>query len=106
MLKRYAWYADNSERKTHPVGQKQPNSWGLHDMHGNVWEWVQDLYDKGYYSNSPGTDPKGPSSGSYRVSRGGGWGSDARNCRSANRNYSAPDLRYGLHGFRLALSPE
>jgi formylglycine-generating enzyme required for sulfatase activity len=102
----YAWYDDNSGNKTHPVGQKAPNPWGLYDMHGNVWEWVQDWYGDRYYSSSPGSDPKGPSSGSNRVKRGGCWGHYARSCRSAYRDDSAPDVRYINLGFRLALSPE
>jgi len=70
-LGNYAWYDDNSNSETHPVGQKQPNVWGLYDMHGNVWEWCQDWYDSDYYGNSPGKDPQGPNSGSNRVIRGG-----------------------------------
>ena len=74
----YAWYEDNSggQRegpKYHPVGSKLPNPWGLHDMHGNVWEWGQGWYDD--YPSGAVTDPTGPSSGSSRVYRGGGWGS-------------------------------
>ncbi|MDR1043799.1 MAG: formylglycine-generating enzyme family protein [Candidatus Adiutrix sp.] len=103
-LGRYAWYLDNSGEQTHPVGQKQPNAWGLYDMHGNVWEWVQDDY--GNYSSSSVTDPKGPSSGSFRVFRGGSWNNSARACRAAYRNLSLPGYRYGSIGFRLALSPE
>jgi formylglycine-generating enzyme required for sulfatase activity len=105
-LGRYAWYVGNSGDKTHPVGQKQSNPWGLYDMHGNVWEWVQDWYDSAYYSRSPGTDPKGPSSGSYRVVRGGSWNHHAMHCRSANRYDLTPDIRNVYFGFRLALSPE
>jgi formylglycine-generating enzyme required for sulfatase activity len=103
-LGRYAWYEGNSGEKTHPVGQKQPNAWGLYDMHGNVYEWVQDWY--GNYSSSSVTDPKGPSSGSLRVYRGGGWRSPARYCRAALRGSNSPGRRDVGLGFRLALSPE
>jgi formylglycine-generating enzyme required for sulfatase activity len=96
-----AWYYDNSDSKTHPVGQKQANAWGLYDMHGNVWEWVQDWYDSDYYAQSPGADPRGPSSGSFRVLRGGGWGDDARYCRSAFRGSFSPDSRFVFLGLRL-----
>jgi formylglycine-generating enzyme required for sulfatase activity len=104
-LGRYAWYDGNSGDRPHPVGQKPPNAWGLHDMHGNVWEWVQDWYDGNYYGRSPSTDPRGPSSGSSRVYRGGSWIYDAAYCRSANRYSYWPDYRYDNLGFRLALSP-
>jgi formylglycine-generating enzyme required for sulfatase activity len=104
-LGRYAWYDSNSSDATHPVGQKEPNGWGLYDMHGNVWEWVQDWYDEKYYSGSPGTDPRGPSSGSFRVNRGGSWDADASGCRSADRNGNTPGNRICDLGFRLASSP-
>ena len=106
----YAWYAKNSGSQTHLVGQKKPNSWGLYDMHGNVWEWVQDWY--GSYSSGSITDPVGPSSGSPRVDRGGGWNSPARSCRSANRSrndpgyaFSYPGLPPGPRTLTFALSP-
>jgi formylglycine-generating enzyme required for sulfatase activity len=104
-LGQYAWYGDNSGDRTHPVGQKQPNAWGLHDMLGNVFEWVQDWYGGNYYANSPGTDPKGPSTGAFRVLRGGGWILSARNLGSARRGSNTPDSRYDSFGFRLAFSP-
>jgi formylglycine-generating enzyme required for sulfatase activity len=105
-LGRYAWHDGNSGEETHPVGRKRPNAWGLYDMHGNVWEWVQDWYGERYYSHSPGVDPKGPPSGSYRVERGGGWDYSARFCRAAYRYGITPNSRVGNFGFRLALSPE
>lgn len=93
------WYASNSGDKTHAVGQKQPNAWGLYDMHGNVWEWCSDWY--GDYPSGTVTDPSGASSGSLRVHRGGSCYSSAEFCRSALRNGHAPDYRYGNVGFRL-----
>jgi formylglycine-generating enzyme required for sulfatase activity len=102
-LGEYAWYGNNSGGKPHPVGQKRPNSWGLYDMHGNVWEWCQDRF--GDYPYGTVTDPTGPSSGSFRVGRGGGWNFDPRNCRSAIRDGGDPGDRGDILGFRLALSP-
>lgn len=88
---------------THPVGKKAANNWGFHDMIGNVYEWGQDWYGSDYDKNSP-FDPTGPASGDYRVLRGGGWRSDARYCRSANRFVLLPGYRYGSYGFRLCCS--
>jgi formylglycine-generating enzyme required for sulfatase activity len=101
-LDKYAWYAWNSDSKTHPVGLKQAN-FGLYDMLGNVREWCWDRYDADYYRQSPVEDPQGPTDASLRVLRGGGWGSDPRYCRSADRIESAPGNRYFNAGFRLAL---
>jgi len=101
-LGNYAWYNANSGSQTHPVGQKQPNGLGLYDMSGNVWEWCQDWY--GSYSASAQRDPQGPSSGSIRVSRGGSWGNDPRDVRSASRRRWNPGRRYDNLGFRLVLS--
>jgi formylglycine-generating enzyme required for sulfatase activity len=85
MLRDYAWYADSSFEKTHPVGQKKPNSWGLYDMYGNVAEWCNDIYGKSYYENSPVKNPQGPGEGEKYVLRGGSWSSSADSCRSAYR---------------------
>ncbi len=101
----YAWYGANSDSKTHPVGEKKPNAWGLYDMHGNVWEWCQDGYDEGYYAKSPMDDPTGPTGGSYRVLRGGGYNSPAGYCRSAFRRRGRPGNRYVTLGLRVSLVP-
>ena len=99
-----AWYSGNSNRKTHAVGQKLPNAWGLYDMHGNVWEWVQDWYAEEYYQRSPTRDPQGPDEGASRMIRGGSWNFVARDCRAAIRYNYAPDFRGYYLGFRLARS--
>lgn len=85
-LAAYAWFAGNAAGATHPVGRKQPNPWGLYDMHGNVAEWCQDGFDKSYYGASPSDNPRGPDpAGAERVVRGGSWRSEADRCRSASR---------------------
>ena len=73
----YGWYSGNSGGKSHPVGEKKPNAWGLYDMHGNVWQWVGDWYDHDYYAHSPVDDPTGPATGTTRLSHGGCWASGA-----------------------------
>jgi formylglycine-generating enzyme required for sulfatase activity len=101
----YAWYDKNSGNTTHPVGQKKPNSIGLYDMMGNVWEWCEDWYDSGYYERGEAVDPGGPSSGSGRVLRGGSWGSFYGHCRTSYRGDLTPDYRDYRLGFRLARTP-
>ena len=99
-LGEYAWYYDNGGKTTHPVGQKMPNAYGLHEMIGNVWEWCQDRYAS--YPSGPQVDPLGPAAGSNRIYRGGGWGNYTRGCRSANRLWDLPGRRSTSMGFRLA----
>jgi len=101
----YAWYDGNREKRTHPVSQKKPNAWGFLDMHGNVWEWCADWYAGDYYGHSPRQNPKGPSSGSVRVSRGGSWRLNPWFCRSATRGAGAPSDRDDNSGFRVARTP-
>lgn len=95
------WYSGNSGGKTHSVGQKTANAFGLYDMHGNVWEWCNDWYYSDYYSISPSTNPTGPTSGTNRIIRGGNWGFSAARSRSARRGRFSPAYTDGVFGFRV-----
>lgn len=99
----YAWSAENAHGQIHPVGEKTPNALGIHDMGGNVWEWVQDRYDRDYYRQSPMTNPTGDPFGVNRIIRGGSATSSAGFLRCSYRDYLAPDVRNPAIGFRLAL---
>ena len=101
-LDEVAWYDANSEKETHPVGQKKPNGFGLHDMSGNVWEWCWDWY--GDYSTENQSDPTGAPTSSIRVIRGGGWHYAERDLRVSFRDRTPPKRSFGSLGFRLGCS--
>ncbi len=102
-LGKYGWFDGNAGGKTHPVGEKLPNPWGLYEMHGGVWEWCLDWF--GAYPGGRVTDPKGAANGSLRVCRGGSWDGSAGDCRSAFRSGLGPGYRWFSLGFRLVLAP-
>ncbi len=106
VLDQIGWYCGNAGGWTHPVAQLTSNDWDLYDMHGNLWEWCNDWYSSNYYDESPPDgDPVGPTSGSERVVRGGGWLQNAQRCRSAHRHHDFPDFSFDV-GFRPARSAE
>ncbi len=105
-LEHYGWYNKNAISRSHAVGTKQPNNFGLADMHGNVTEWCSDFYDEKWYATSPSNDPKGPSSSSTRVIRGGNWHTYASNCRSASRPFNTLSNRVNHLGFRCVRTLE
>jgi formylglycine-generating enzyme required for sulfatase activity len=96
------WYASNSEARTHPVGTKKPNGWGLYDMHGNVSEWCSDIYGADY-PEGPVADPAGPTEGKYRVIRGGSWNYFAAGCRCAARSSAPASYQFRHTGFRVVM---
>ena len=102
-LDEIAWYQVNSGGQSHPVGQKKPNAWGIHDMEGNVYEWTNDWFFD--YEEDPITDPQGPASGFERVPRGGSWESTTKGIRTSNRNIAEPDMRNYNIGFRPVRVP-
>ena len=105
LLGNIAWFNCNDGCNTHPVAGKAANTFGMYDMSGNVFEWCNDNYESSYYGTSPSTDPAGPSSGPYRVLRGGSWYYDSVNCRSSYRHFYGQGTRGGSVGFRVAKTP-
>jgi formylglycine-generating enzyme required for sulfatase activity len=101
MLSQYAWQAENSQKRSHPVGQMPQNPFGLFDLCGNVSEWTMDWYGERYYSKSSYIDPKGPPAGSSKTVRGCSYADPAKYCRSAYRNYLAPKDMNSHIGFRV-----
>jgi formylglycine-generating enzyme required for sulfatase activity len=101
-LGKYGWFINNSERNTHPVGKKRPNTWGFYDMHGNVYEWCSDWFDK--YPISAVIDPVGPSYGTKRAIRGGCFSNSASDCRASNRFRMPPSFSFPNLGFRVSMT--
>jgi formylglycine-generating enzyme required for sulfatase activity len=105
-LGQYAWYDKNARGTPHPVGKLKPNAWGVYDVHGNVWEWVNDWFDEAYYQKSPTDDPQGPADGQHRVLRGGSYLDDAWIARCAFRDGCDPYFVDDDYGFRVVVLPK
>ncbi|HZR16732.1 MAG TPA: formylglycine-generating enzyme family protein [Verrucomicrobiae bacterium] len=106
-LAEFAWFDKNSGGHPRPVGQKQPNAWGLYDICGNLWEWCNDFYQVDYYATAAKEDPRGPAEGKTKVVRGGCWRTSAENCRAGyryneNPGYADVCFGYDIYGFRCA----
>ena len=101
----FVWYFGTSNYKTHPVGSKKPNPFGLYDVLGNVWEWVEDWFSKDYFKTSPIKNPKGPSTGRFKVKRGGSQANLISHIKSHTRYRAPANRRHYINGFRIAFSP-
>ncbi len=102
----YVWYFGTSDYKAHPVGLKKPNPFGLYDILGNVWEWVEDWFSNDYYKNSPTQNPKGPETGRFKVKRGGSQANLISHIKSHTRYRAPPIKRHYINGFRIAFSKQ
>ena len=100
----YVWYFVTSDYKSHPVGHKKPNPFGLCDILGNVWEWVEDWFSNDYFKTSPTQNPKGPPSGDFKVKRGGSQANLINHIKSHTRYRAPVDKRHYINGFRIAFS--
>ena len=100
----FVWYFGTSNYKTHPVGSKKPNPFGLYDVLGNVWKWVEDWFSKDYFKTSPIKNPKGPSTGRFKVKRGGSQANLISHIKSHTRYRAPANRRHYINGFRIAFS--